>query len=88
MNCGPDLPTLIRPAVSAGLSAAAVSPRLQDQFREVALETRWRDVSASAEQHHERLGIQAPGGEGERVQRGTVKPLGIICHHEERSVFR
>ena len=62
--------------------------RLQPQFREIPLEPRGRDVPARAQQQHERFGFQAPGGEGERVERTAVQPLGVVGDQQQRAVLR
>ena len=62
--------------------------RRQQQLREVPLEARRRHVPARAEQQHELLRFQAAGGEGERVERGTVQPLRVVSDHQQRAVVR
>jgi hypothetical protein len=61
--------------------------RGQDQFGEVPVEPGRGNRSAGGEQQDERFGLQAPRGEGERVQRCAVQPLCVVGGHQYRAVL-
>ena len=61
--------------------------RLQMQLRESPVKAGGRGLSPGAHQQHDRLGVQAAGGEGQGVQRAAVEPVGVVGDHQDRGVF-
>ena len=60
--------------------------RLQVQLGEAAVEARRRGLIPGADQQHDPIGVQAAAGEGQRVQRAAVQPVGVVGHHQDRGV--
>ncbi len=56
------------------------------QLGEAAVEAGGRGLPAGAGQQHDRFGVQAAAGEGQRVQRAAVQPVGVIGDHQHRGV--
>ena len=61
--------------------------RLQVQLGEAAVEAGGRGLTPGADQQHDPLGVQAAAGEGQRVQRAAVQPVGVVGDHQDRGVF-
>jgi hypothetical protein len=61
--------------------------RLQVQLGEAAVKAGGRGLPAGADQQHDLLGVQAAAGEGQRVQRAAVQPVGVIGDHQDRGAF-
>ena len=80
------------PAGRAGLpvqQAAGVcrGQRLQVQLREAPVKAGRRGLPPGAHQQHDPLGVQAAAGEGQRVQRAAVEPVGVVGDHQDRGPF-
>ncbi len=61
--------------------------RLQMQLREAAVKAGGRGLPPGAHQQHDPLGVQAAAGEGQRVQRAAVQPVGVVGDHQDRGPF-
>ena len=61
--------------------------RLQVQLREAPVKAGGRGLPPGAHQQHHPLGVQAAAGEGQRVQRAAVQPVGVIGDHQDRGPF-
>ena len=61
--------------------------RLQVQLGEAAVEAGGRGLTPGADQQHDPIGVQTAAGEGQRVQRAAVQPVGVVGHHQDRGVF-
>ena len=61
--------------------------RLQMQLGEAAVKAGGRGLAPGAYQQHDPLGVQAAAGEGQRVQRAAVQPVGIIGDHQDWGAF-
>jgi hypothetical protein len=55
--------------------------RLEMLLREPPVEAGRRNLPPGAHEQHDPLGVQAAAGEGQRVQRAAVEPLGVIGDH-------
>ena len=61
--------------------------RLEMQVREAAVKAGGRGLPPGAHQQHDPLGVQPAAGEGQRVQRAAVQPVGVIGDHQDRGPF-
>ena len=57
------------------------------QFGKTAVQAGGRGLPAGAHQQHDPLGVQAAAGEGQRVQRAAIQPVGVIGDHQDRGPF-
>ena len=61
--------------------------RFQVQLGEAPVKARGRGLPPGADQQHDPFGVQPAAGEGQRVQRAAVQPVGIIREHQDRGPF-
>ena len=85
----------LRPGPAAGRAGLPVQQaagvcrgqRLQVQFGEAAVKAGGRGLPPGADQQHDPFGVQAAAGEGQRVQRAAVQPVGVVGDHQDRGPF-
>ena len=61
--------------------------RPEMQLGKTAVKAGRRGLPPGAHQQHHPLGVQAAAGEGQRVQRAAVQPVGVVGDHEDRGPF-
>ena len=85
----------LRPGLAAGRARLHIQQgagvcrcqRLKTQLRKSPVKPGGRGRPPDAHQHHHPLGVKATGGEGQRVQRTAVQPVGVIGDHQDRGPF-
>ena len=58
------------------------------QLRESPVKAGRRGLPPGAQKQHDPLGVQAAAGEGQRVKRAAVQPVGVVGDHQDRGTFR
>jgi hypothetical protein len=57
------------------------------QLRESPVKAGGRGLPSGAHQQHDPLGVETAAGEGQRVQRAAVQPVGVVGDHQDRRTF-